>query len=112
MGEESRRRPYRSIQEGGGVLVGDVQAGARGDPRLSGAKERSEGLRPASVVAEEDTPPRPIPRCGAEARGKTLLRDSRNGAVNELRAEVQRIQWHALIVPVHALVLRLQHRDR
>ena len=32
---------------GGGVLAGDVQGCDRGDPRLSGATERSEGLRPS-----------------------------------------------------------------
>jgi len=30
---------------------GDVQGRARGNPRLSGAKERREGFRPAPVVA-------------------------------------------------------------
>ncbi|HEY5022344.1 MAG TPA: hypothetical protein VII30_07650, partial [Gemmatimonadaceae bacterium] len=38
---------------GAGVLAGDVQGRAQGDPRLSGAKERSEGLRPASAGARE-----------------------------------------------------------
>jgi len=52
----SRRCSCDAALGGGGALAGDVQGRARGNPRLSGAKERSEGFRPAPVVAEEDTP--------------------------------------------------------
>jgi hypothetical protein len=57
--EQILRSSFLCPSEGSrsGSYVGDVQGRARGDPRLSRAKERSWGLRPAPVVAEVGSTP-------------------------------------------------------
>ena len=73
---ESFARTSDTVEGGEGILAGDVQGRARGDPRLSGAKERSWGLRPAPVVAEEDTSHRPKQRCKSKRGSRKLDRPS------------------------------------
>jgi len=54
------RGTYGTLQgEAGCPRSGFAKRARGGDPRLSGAKERSEGLRPSERSAEEDTLARP-----------------------------------------------------
>ena len=84
------------MQGGEGVLAGDVQGRARGDPRLSGAKERSEGLRPAPVVAEEDTLADPKHRCHSQRA--TVSRAAHYEKIIKLKA-MNRV-WITSLTPV------------
>jgi len=61
--------------------------------------------------AGDGSAPKRIPRLDP-ARDVRLTRDAKHGAVNEACAEMQRRERDALVVPVHALLIGLYHRER